>query len=363
MSAMSKLPSRLGRWVWRSLLLPHHVTETLQRVRAMDRTVRELASALQTKAPDDRAIEAPLQLYRGYTDNDLALLDRFVARPPATASAGFITDFLGVRTRTSFVRGVEGLDGTVLGAPVPDDGWHSEAVEWVGLLKSVSTACDRFACMELGAGWGPWSVAAATAARLIGVTDVHICAVEADPGHFGFMLEHFRDNGLSPKTHHLIEGAVGIEIGRARWPKVQDPAADWGSRPLAAGEVGNMDHIGRQFDEWFDVDVIPITQLLLGKDAWDLVHIDVQGWEVDLCAAAVELLDERVRWLVVGTHDARLHGDLMQLMFSRGWVLENEKPPRFVWASGVPSLIAMTTHDGTQVWRNPKMTRTHETPV
>jgi hypothetical protein len=85
------------------------------------------------------------------------------------------------------------------------------------------------------------------------------------------------------------------------------------------------------------------------------VHIDVQGWEVDLCAAAGELLDERVRWLVVGTHDARLHGGLMELMFDRRWVLENEKPPRFVWASGVPSLMAMTTHDGTQVWRNPKI--------
>jgi len=45
-----------------------------------------------------------------------------------------------------------------------------------------------------------------------------------------------------------------------------------------------------------------------------------------------------------------------ELLFRRGWELENEKPPRFTWQTGAVSLLSMITHDGTQVWRNPRLT-------
>ena len=346
----------LGRWAWRSLQMPHRLAEMTQHVRGMDAALGEIRGLLRANGGGAGAPAAPLQSYPGYTEADLALFERFAQEPPPSAAEGFITDFLGVRTRTSFVQGTEGLGGKVLGLPVPDDGWHSEAIEWIGLFKSVAGARGRLTVMELGAGWGAWSVAAAAAARVKGVSAQHLCAVEADPGHFAFMIEHFRDNGLDPDAHRLINAAVGPKAGKARWPKVADPAADYGSRPRTASETGKSDHTGRYVAEWMEVEILPIADLLRGEDAWDLVHIDVQGWEVDLCVAAGRLLDERVRWLVVGTHDAKLHGDLIGLMFERAWVLENEKPPRFVWAAGAPSLTAMTTHDGTQVWRNPGLT-------
>jgi FkbM family methyltransferase len=301
------------------------------------------------------AAEAELQLYRGYADADLALFDRFSGNKALSGTPGFITDFLGVRTRPSFVRGVEHLDGKVLGIPVPDDGWHSEAIEWIGLLKSAGSANGSFTAMELGAGWAPWSVAAAAAARLVGLTETRLCAVEADPGHFGFILDHFRDNGLMPEDHRLICAAVGAVAGKGRFPKLPDPSADFGSRPQTTAEPCQTDHIGRQLAEWIEVDIVSISELLRGQPMWDLVHMDVQGWEVELCAAAGPLLDERVKWLVIGTHDSKLHGDLLSLMFQRGWVLENEKPPRFAWTNGASTLLAMTTHDGTQVWRNPRL--------
>jgi hypothetical protein len=130
--------------------------------------------------------------------------------------------------------------------------------------------------------------------------------------------------------------------------------ADYGSRPQTIKD-DKTDYLGRHFSDWIEVEVVSIAQLLQGEDIWDLVHIDVQGWEVDLCTAAAGSLSERVKWLVVGTHDAKLHGDLIGLMFECKWALENEKPPRFAWTGGAPTLAAMTTHDGTQVWRNPKL--------
>jgi hypothetical protein len=167
------------------------------------------------------------------------------------------------------------------------------------------------------------------------------------------MLEHFYNNGLDPTQHDLLEAAVGVTDGTARWPKVSDPISDWGSRPRLATEGGDADHIGRIFDEWFDIPMVSFGTLLKKQEVWDLIHIDVQGWEVELCAAESELLEARVKWLVVGTHEYKLHGDLMDLMFRKGWFLENEKPPRFRWVPGATSLLGMTTNDGTQVWRNP----------
>lgn len=346
--------ARVGRWVLRALLMPHHVAEAVQRLRTLDAA---LAASRPPPAPLPDTPAPPLspkQVYRGYSDADLALFDLFAGQPPPAPAPGFITNFLGVRTRVAFVRGNEPKSGAVLGVPVPDDDWHSDAIEWVGVLKAVAAAHGRFTMMELGAGWGPWVVDGAAAARRRGVAGLHLCAVEADPGHFAFMRQHFRDNGLDPAAHRLIRAAVGVEAGTARWPRVDDPAADWGSRPLAEAQAGAPDHIGRHFAEWVDVEVVPFAALLREQAAWDLVHIDVQGWEVDLCAAAAGLLDERVRWLVVATHDAKLHGDLVDLMFRRGWSLENEKPPRFGWRDGMPSLMSMTTLDGAQVWRNPR---------
>jgi FkbM family methyltransferase len=291
-----------------------------------------------------------LQIYRGYSDSDVDLLKSYHSNR-LKPEKGFAVDFVGSRTSIAYHPSLASLDAHVGGVPIPSD-WHAEAIEWVGLLKSVEQANNSFAVMELGAGWGPWVVAGAIAARQRGISHVRLCAVEADPNHFAWMLEHFHNNGLDPAQHDLLAAAVGVTKGTAQWPKVSDPVADWGSRPRLATEEGNTDHVGRSFDEWHEVRLVSFGELLK-KDVWDLVHMDVQGWEVELCAAEAALLDARVKWLVVGTHEYKLHADLIDLMFRRGWVLENEKPPRVRWVPGAPSLLSMTTHDGTQVWRNP----------
>ena len=88
-----------------------------------------------------------------------------------------------------------------------------------------------------------------------------------------------------------------------------------------------------------------------------LVHIDIQGWEFELCQAFPEELRKRVAWLVIGTHSRKIDGDLLHLLFDHGWICENEKPSRFVFDQSRHNLEAMTTVDGTQVWRNPSSTK------
>jgi FkbM family methyltransferase len=296
-------------------------------------------------------------LFNGYSEADLTILEAF-KNPNIRAEAGFVVDFLGGRTRvTSLWNDARKLDGQVLGLPVPAD-YHAEAAEWVGLLKSVQSARDRWVGMELGAGLGPWLVAGGNAARLRGITDIRLCAVEADPQHFRLMKQHLIDNGFAPDAHRLVQAAVGAKAGTALWPALEDSRDDWGSRPIPINAPGELatDYLGRALST-VPVEIVSMADLIDAEPRWNMVHIDVQGHEVEICSSCIEKLNDRVQWLIVGTHSRKLDGDMLELLYSAGWVLENEKPAKFNFSRAASSLEAMTAYDGIQVWRNPRLDR------
>ena len=220
---------------------------------------------------------------------------------PGVPQAGFIVDFLGVRTRVAHATPFAGLGGSVFGTPAPVGDWfHAETIEYVGLLKSVLTATGRYAALELGAGWGPWLISGAMAARRRGIEDIRLHGIEGDLEHFGSMQTHFRDNGFDPADYRLDNAVIGARAGRARWPKLAVPSADFGGCPLAcSGEDGHYaadakasDYRGLHFDEYIDVEMLAFDSVLEREPLWDLVHIDVQGAETELCSASAETLNQ-----------------------------------------------------------------------
>jgi FkbM family methyltransferase len=292
-----------------------------------------------------------LQLFRGYSDADTTIIAEF-ARHDLKPQPGFIVDFLGVRTRaTSLWPEARALEGNVIKAPIPGD-FHCETIEWLGLLKSVRSAYGKYIAMELGAGFGPWVVAGGTAARSRGIKHIQLYAVEGDPHHYRFLRQHLSDNGFEPNKHILLEAAVGVEAGVAAWPVMEDTSGEWGSRPILA----DGDYLGRDFANTKTIDIIPLADLIRREEHWDLVHIDVQGHEVDICRSCLNDLNERVSWIVVGTHSRKLDGDMLELFCRADWELEHEKPTKFRYYRNPKTLEGMTIADGTQVWRNPRLT-------
>jgi hypothetical protein len=79
-----------------------------------------------------------------------------------------------------------------------------------------------------------------------------------------------------------------------------------------------------------------------------LCHIDIQGAEFVVLSRAREIAKERIKRLVIGTHSRMIEAQLFDLLASDGWILENEKPCKFVFIDGRLDTIL----DGTQVWRN-----------
>jgi len=325
-----------------------------------EQLMSEFINCAEFKARDRRehAIDCDdPRVYAGYTDSDLGIFDQFrnaAVRP----TEGFVTDFIGSRARVSLLwRGCEGLDGKIHPIPIPSD-YHAEAIEWIGTLRAVLAAKNRFAMMELGAGHGPWLAASAKAAELRGIGRIVLCGVEPDPGRFALMSQNVKDNALEHYSITLIEAAVGTSDGTVRWPRIADPANDAGARPLT-GSCGG-DRLGDRGDpvrcsETIEIAIVSFGRLLARQPVWDLIHIDIQGSEVEICNAFADELLASARYLVVGTHSRKLDGDLMELMFRTGWHLDHEKPTRMAFSTDAAGLEQMTVQDGTQVWRNPRL--------
>ena len=193
-----------------------------------------------------------LQIFRGYEDDDLMIF-RVFAKEGLRPEEGFVTDFLGGRTRVSILYdAVKQMDGHVLGLPIPGD-FHAEAVEWIGVMKTAMTAKNRYIAMEWGAGWAPWLIAGAKAAQHLGITDIRLYGVEADPSHFDAMRQHFLDNGFVPADHVLLQAAVGTEDGWAQWPDEPDARNQWGARPIREGSGQDIDYLCERVHRFINV--------------------------------------------------------------------------------------------------------------
>lgn len=289
--------------------------------------------------------------FPGYASDDIDLL-RKISDSSAPAQPGFIVDFVGSKTRTASTwSAVHRLDGQKLPIPIVSDDFHGETIEWVGLAKAILSAKKTFVMVELGAGLGVWSAAGGVAARRLGF-DVSTYGVEGDQLLADLMSQHYRDNGFEPEGH-AIRAAIGAENGIARWPRTHDTAgsATYNYRPVM-GEQD--DYMGRAF-AYEEVPVIALRDLLTKHERWDLIHMDIQGHETEVCRSAIDDMNKRVHWVVVGTHSRKIDGDIIELMWSNGWILENEKPAKFQFSGTAASMEAMTFIDGTQVWRNSRL--------
>lgn len=308
--------------------------------------VRSLLASPEARLKRGQPATTP---FRGYTDADAALVRSFYR--PAEGRDGYVTNFVGAVARTSIRHSFAPLSGSVQGLPFPDS-FHGDPVEWVGVLRAVSEAQGRFSVAELGAGWGPWLVASSLAAKARGISDIYMTGVEADAGHFAAMSQHLLDNGFSPEAHRLLQGAVGPVSGTAFFPIIESER-DWGAAAVFSADAvpPTIDYRGNRL-RYTTVRAFDIDEILADRALFDLVHVDIQGTEREAIPAGLEVLNRKVRWLVIGVHSRAIEGMLIETLSQAGWQLTNEKPTQFRLATDRPITIADTFSDGTQVWRN-----------
>jgi FkbM family methyltransferase len=246
------------------------------------------------------------------TVSDAKVFDLF--QPvPSVASGIHIYDYVGAATRIAYKRGWDKhaiTRGSEFKPRVPPKNEHY--LDWVALLTAVARAEGVFRMAELGAGWAPWTVRAALAAKQRQqIQSLELCAIEADPQHFEWMTEHFQDNGLEPAHYHLLHGAASGSSDLLRFPVIEDPDVDYGASLNRA----------RSSTETIEVQGYTILDLLaFFSGPLDFLHIDIQGAEYDALPPTMDQLYKTVKCIMIGTHISdSSHDNLSQSFRDAGW--------------------------------------------
>jgi hypothetical protein len=326
------------------------------------------AEEAPSAAPTDEAAPAPLgsrlQLYPGYEAADVALLRRYATHPARVFSDHFVDGF-GTVTPFAHVPFCRVTRPAPLQLPVPDDGYHAEAIEYLAVVDSLDRSPgDSFSVVEIGAAWGPWLSLGGGLARRTGKQRITLVGVEADPQRFQLVARQMIVNRLRPDDPipfaaapdgwterdtvrcRLIQGAAGVSAGRLWFPRGN--LADLGAAATACRS--DQDYRGAEIES-FAVTAHPLASILDGVPFVDLLHIDIQGGEAELVAANLGLLAERVGAMLIGTHSRVIEARLIELLLDRGWSLHREKPCQVDWSRASPSLTGRTRDDGCQYWR------------
>lgn len=286
-----------------------------------------------------------------------ALLTPYSGEP----APGFVIDFLGIKTRCEFLGGA--VASAMPGAP---DEPNEEYFEWIDLLESIMAAKEQFTMMELGAGYGRWSIRAAAAVRQLRRLPFHLVAVEGEPRHYQWLQQHMVNNHIPPDACTLINGVVSdhrndvlFYVGSPSGDS--NEAASWYGQAIIKGyeapdKSRSGDYEGQEVvtlkSGWKSIRTRShlLTDILPDTDRIDLIDLDVQGEELKVIAAAIETLDRRVVRLHIGTHAHDIEVGLRQLLRQHGWTCKADYPcaqtNQTPW--GPVQFV-----DGVQSWVNP----------
>lgn len=281
----------------------------------------------------------PIALMRRHAVKNLQPLD------------GYLTNFLGVRIDPKYFPSLPFLadrKGQVEDIPIPAN-WHADIAEWGTALRAIELSGGGFTMIELGCGWGCWMNNAGVAAKATGRT-VKVIGIEGDGDHIQFAREALAINGFADGEIELHRGVASAREGTALFPRYDVPGISWGSEPIfnaTAAQCAQAQASG----EFEALRMIPLAEVASGHARIDLLHIDIQGSEADLIDGCLELLNEKVAYMLIGTHSKPIEGRLYQTLLDAGWYLEMERAAIFGLTGGKPQ----TRVDGVQGWRNPKL--------
>jgi FkbM family methyltransferase len=295
------------------------------------------------------------------------VFDHFPCWPGPAAEDGFGISFVGARFRDWFF--------TLPGAPPAESnvgrstrypGINEEYVEWISLLTAVRRARGRFVMIELGAGYGRWLVNAAAAARNYAKVPVHLVGVEAEPSHFRWMKKAFKDNGLDPRDHWLIEAAVDARDGHVSF-YVGNPHHWYGQRIAESNEVQAAreplpSRLAGLFRRLFGhrgegtgfrkVRAVSLNSILDRLQQVDYIDADIQGSEATVFEASAGPLNAKVKAVHIGTHSREQEKRLRGLFTGLGWHCRFDYPgdsqAETPWGT-------IGFQDGAQSWENPRL--------
>lgn len=245
-----------------------------------------------------------------------------------------------------------------------------EYFEWVDVFEAVDQAKDSFTMLELGAGFGRWGVIGYMAAKMKGIKNIKVGFVEAEPQHVVWLKEHVQVNGMKPDQYAVYPCAVSdhngeilFYIGMPEGSDSNSPREWYGqcivsdSNPIVKNAANDQDYHGFPVvslaSGWTAVRVPlrDINEILADYNYLDLIDMDVQGEELKIVQAGMQALNQKVKRIHIGTHNAKVESGMRKLFTENGWtcVWDYACGRRNQTPYGMVDFC-----DGVQGWINPK---------
>jgi hypothetical protein len=301
---------------------------------------------------------------------------------------GYLVDFLGILTDGHF-RTMYGVDpaaagGAYTGTEIPamhgaNGEWWFETINW---LAAAREARDRYVMITLGASYGAQAVGAYRALQIVNPLPCKLVAVEPVPENCLWVGKHFRDNGIDPDAHWLINAAISDRNDPIFFPVggagsganncmstdmpaerkllveqlIQDGKAPDTLRSLmlnnTTGIIKDMLPGQGVTGEIELVSAVTLRDVLSAFDMVDYLEADIQQSEVRVFPPFLDLLKRKVRRIHVGTHGAENHGMLHDLFAKNGWHILFSYAPDGTYKSEVGSF---ELNDGVLTVCNPDL--------
>jgi FkbM family methyltransferase len=223
-----------------------------------------------------------------------------------------------------------------------------ELTEWEALFDAIEQATGRLTMVELGAGFGRWTVHAAFAIRRFRPKlKYRLVALEAEPTHYRWLKQHTRDNGIRRWSRagscKLIQAAVSGQAGREHF--YFGEAGSWYGQALVRPDNEGADAAVTE------VRSVTLSSLLRPLGRVDLIDIDIQGAELEVLTEAAPALG-RVRRIHVETHSSEIDEKLPPVLAGAAGDWHRELAVPLGGRRVTPLGEADFSGGGVQVWRN-----------
>lgn len=294
------------------------------------------------------------------------------------APAGRMCNFLGV-VRPLGVGVDPGTPARAVEPERPTLRWGEGYYEWVSIHRAVLAAVAGFTAVSLGAHFGgPLVNAAALLRRLRPGVPFKLVAVEGDPSMCALAATHFRDNGIDPDDHAIVNAVVSADNrpvpftvsdvrtgsnvafhGRAERQYIADLVvrnkleAAVVTGLLLDGTTGLTTRLpGTEIAcEIAMASAVTIPDVLGPLEVVDYLEIDIQSSETVVLPPAIALLNRKVRRIHLGSHGGDGHVAMRALSRDHGWEIEADLLPETIYA--IPE-GSFRTQDGVLSLCNPR---------
>jgi FkbM family methyltransferase len=256
---------------------------------------------------------------------------------------GFLVNFMGVGFPHSSLPLVEPPDQEAL--PIPAN-WHTDLTELGSALHAVSQCVDTFTMLELGSGIGVWSNICGRAAKMRGLK-VMLLGIEGDKHHVDVAEKTLIANCFEKKEYKLIHGIVANRGNMALFRKTEFSQIDWGREPIFNDEEEVFEE-AKKSGKYENVPAYSLDSLMSAAERIDLLHVDIQGGEETIFVNNENLLNKKVKSILIGTHSRIIEGKLFEFFYKLGWNLVAERALIGEVNNGRQKNVV----DGVQYWEN-----------